>query len=77
MSFICGGVRRGQPHRTTTPEVAATRPADLVERDFSASRPNRLWVADFERHEALPDRAVMEGHRRRPVAAGRLKLRAA
>jgi hypothetical protein len=36
-----------------------------------------LWVTDIERHEALSDRAVMEGHRRRPVAAGRLKLRAA
>jgi transposase InsO family protein len=41
------GVRRGQPRRTTTPEVAATRPADLVERDFSAARPNQLWVADL------------------------------
>jgi putative transposase len=41
------GVRRGQPHRTTTPEAAATRPADLVGRDFSATRPNQLWVADL------------------------------
>jgi putative transposase len=41
------GVRRGKPHRTTTPEAAAARPADLVERDFSASRPNQLWVADL------------------------------
>ena len=40
------GVRRGKPHRTTTPDVAA-RPADLVERDFSAARPNQLWVADL------------------------------
>jgi putative transposase len=41
------GVRRGKPHRTTTPEAAATRPADLVGRDFSATRPNQLWVADL------------------------------
>jgi putative transposase len=41
------GVRRGRPHRTTTPDQAASRPADLVERDFSASRPNQLWVADL------------------------------
>jgi putative transposase len=41
------GVRRGRPHRTTTPEAAAGRPADLVERDFSATRPNQLWVADL------------------------------
>jgi putative transposase len=41
------GVRRGKPHRTTTPDAAAARPADLVERDFSAIRPNQLWVADL------------------------------
>jgi putative transposase len=41
------GVRRGKAHKTTTPEAAATRPADLVERDFSATRPNQLWVADL------------------------------
>jgi hypothetical protein len=41
------GVRRGKPRRTTTPEPAAARPADLVERDFSATRPNQLWVADL------------------------------
>src|SRR5918993_846448 len=41
------GVRRGKPHKTTTPEAAATRPADLVERNFSVARPNQLWVADL------------------------------
>jgi putative transposase len=41
------GVRRGKARRTTTPDAAATRPADLVERDFSAARPNQLWVADL------------------------------
>jgi hypothetical protein len=41
------GVRRGKPRRTTTPDAAAARPADLVERDFSAQRPNQLWVADL------------------------------
>jgi putative transposase len=41
------GVRRGKPRRTTTPDAAATRPADLVERNFSATRPNQLWVADL------------------------------
>jgi putative transposase len=71
------GVVRGKTRRTTTPDTTIARPADLVERDFSASRPNQLWVADLERHEVLLDRAVMKGHRRRPVAAGRLKLRAA
>jgi putative transposase len=41
------GVRRGKAHKTTTPAAAATRPTDLVERDFSATRPNQLWVADL------------------------------
>jgi putative transposase len=41
------GVRRGKARRTTTPDVTAPRPADLVERDFSAERPNQLWVADL------------------------------
>jgi len=41
------GVVRGKPRRTTTPAPTADRPADLVERDFSAPAPNRLWVADL------------------------------
>jgi putative transposase len=41
------GVRRGKARRTTTPDMTASRPADLVERDFSATRPNQLWVADL------------------------------
>jgi putative transposase len=41
------GVRRGKARRTTTPDEATARPADLVERDFSAARPNQLWVADL------------------------------
>jgi len=41
------GVVRGKPRRTTTPDAAAARPADLVCRDFSATRPNQLWVADL------------------------------
>jgi putative transposase len=41
------GVRRGKPRRTTTPDETTARPADLVERDFAAQRPNQLWVADL------------------------------
>ena len=41
------GVRRGKPRRTTTPDTGPSRPADLVARDFSAQRPNQLWVADL------------------------------
>ena len=41
------GAVRGKSRRTTTPDAAAARPADLVERDFAAQRPNQLWVADI------------------------------
>jgi putative transposase len=41
------GVRRGAFKVTTTPDGCALRPADLVDRDFRASRPNQLWVADI------------------------------
>ena len=41
------GVRRGKKCRTTTPDEAAVRPADLVCRRFAAERPDQLWVADF------------------------------
>jgi transposase InsO family protein len=44
---IQGAKRRGKPWRTTTPDLAALRPPDLVDRDFTASRPDELWVADF------------------------------
>jgi putative transposase len=44
---IQGAKRRGKPWRTTSPNADAHRPADLVERDFSASRPDELWFADF------------------------------
>ena len=41
------GVVRGKKVRTTIPDEVAARPADLVERDFTASHPNQLWVADL------------------------------
>jgi putative transposase len=41
------GVVRGKTRRTTIPDEHAVRPADLVQRRFTADRPNRLWVADF------------------------------
>jgi transposase InsO family protein len=44
---IRGAKRRGKPRRTTTPDPGARRRPDLVQRDFTASRPNQLWVADF------------------------------
>ena len=44
---ICGAKRRGKPWKTTRPDLTARRRPDLVNRDFSASAPNQLWVADF------------------------------
>ena len=44
---IQGAKRRGKPWQTTFVDPGAYRSADLVERDFSASRPDELWFADF------------------------------
>jgi putative transposase len=41
------GVVRGQRKRTTVPADLDERPADLVDRNFRAPTPNRLWVADL------------------------------
>ena len=41
------GVIRGKSVRTTVPDKAAACPLDHVNRKFSASRPNLLWVSDF------------------------------
>jgi len=41
------GVRRGRKHFTTRHDAKAARPPDLVDRDFTAEAPDRLWVADL------------------------------
>ena len=41
------GAIRGEKRRTTIPEGQSTRAPDLVDRDFKASAPSRLWVSDF------------------------------
>ena len=41
------GVTRTKRIRTTKPAPESRRPADLVERVFSADAPDRLWVADL------------------------------
>ena len=41
------GATRSKRIRTTKPATVSARPADLVERVFSAAAPNRLWVADL------------------------------
>jgi putative transposase len=42
------GVTRGRKRpRTTTPDPAAVRPPDLVNRNFVAQRPDQLWLSDI------------------------------
>lgn len=41
------GVRRGRRCVTTIPDELAAKPLDLVNRQFTAERPNQLWVADI------------------------------
>jgi putative transposase len=44
---IQGAKRRGKRWRTTIADPTAVRRPDLVQRKFSASGPDELWVADF------------------------------
>jgi len=41
------GASRSKKRFTTRSDPAAVRAPDLVNRDFTASRPDALWVADF------------------------------
>ena len=41
------GIRRGKGVRTTVPAKDGQRAADLLNRQFRAAAPNRVWVADF------------------------------
>jgi putative transposase len=41
------GATRAKRVRTTRPAPVAERPADLVDRTFTAAAPDRLWVADL------------------------------
>jgi transposase InsO family protein len=44
---LAGAVRGRAWVTTTQSQTDAQRPADLVERNFTATRPNQLWVSDF------------------------------
>jgi putative transposase len=44
---LAGAVRGRAWVTTTAPATSSERPADLVDRQFTATRPNQLWVADL------------------------------
>ncbi len=44
---LAGAVRGRAWTTTTRPDAQAVPPGDLVDRNFRATRPNQLWVADF------------------------------
>jgi putative transposase len=44
---LAGAVRGRAWVTTTQSQTDAPRPADLVDRKFTATRPNQLWVSDF------------------------------
>jgi transposase InsO family protein len=69
------GVVRGATIKTTKADSTVARPEDLVERQFTAQRPNQLWVVDFERHEAFANpggggRPPLDACRSRRAEAG-------
>ena len=41
------GAVRGRQFKTTIPDESESRPLDLVNREFTATRPNQLWVSDL------------------------------
>ena len=41
------GIRRGKRLRTTISDNKTICPSDKVNRQFTATRPNQLWVSDF------------------------------
>ncbi len=72
VELALAGAARGKVKRTTISDPRAAKPLDLVDRNFRPLAPDRLWVADFERHEALSNRAAMKGRRHWLVAASQV-----
>ena len=46
-SLQLSGIRRSKKLRTTIPAKDGKRAGDLLNRDFTASAPNRVWVTDY------------------------------
>ena len=73
-----GGVVRGRQAKTTTQVAGAERPADRVNRNFTVSRPDALWVSDPRFHHSGAG-SDLRGHvaRVRLHRLGHRRLRAA
>jgi len=72
---IQGAKRRGKPWRTTIADPEAQRAADLVDRDFTAPAPDRLWVEDFTYLRSWQGRSFFS--KQRSAAARTIALRCA
>jgi transposase InsO family protein len=60
-----GAKRRGKRCRTTRADPLARRSPDLVQRDFTASRPDELWFADFTYLRCWEEPGVLQLRHRR------------
>jgi putative transposase len=63
------GLYRRRRRGCTVRNPADPLAADLVNRQFAVEEPNRLWLTDIERHEALTNREEVGDLLRSAVAA--------
>ena len=66
-----GGARSARNAAGTARRPVRRSTTTWSARDFTATAPNRLWLADIERHEALLNRVEVGDLHRRVVAAAR------
>jgi putative transposase len=65
------GIHRRRRGGCTRRDLGAQPSDDLVNRAFDPAQPDRLWVMDVERHEALLNREEVRDLLHRTVAADR------
>jgi putative transposase len=57
---LIGAKRRGRAWKTTVADPAGSGRPDLVNRDFTATRPDALWIADFTYLRSWEGRWVLQ-----------------